>query len=44
MADLQDDLHPGTEAAGLDDLPASSAAEVFPPEPYAPVSDPATSP
>ncbi|MFG6298659.1 MULTISPECIES: dipeptidase [Streptomyces] len=44
MADLQDDLHPGTEAAGLDDLPASSAAEVFPPEPYAPVSDPGDEP
>ncbi|MFC7819484.1 MULTISPECIES: dipeptidase [unclassified Streptomyces] len=40
MADLQDDLHTSTEAAGLDDLPVSSAAEVVPPEPYAPVSDP----
>ncbi|KFG75165.1 dipeptidase [Streptomyces mutabilis] len=44
MADLQDDLHTGTEAAGLDDLPVSSVAEVFPPEPYAPVSDPGDEP
>lgn len=40
MADLQDDLHTGTEAGGLDDLPVPLAAEAFPPEPYAPVSDP----
>lgn len=40
MADLQDDLHSGTQAGGLDDLPVPPVAEVFPPEPYAPVSDP----
>ncbi|WP_395577103.1 dipeptidase [Streptomyces sp. BK79] len=40
MADLQDDLHTGTEAAGLADLPVPPAVEVVPPEPYAPVSDP----
>ncbi|MEV5550239.1 dipeptidase [Streptomyces sp. NPDC052309] len=40
MADLQDDLHTSTEAGELDDLPVPSRAEAFPPEPYAPVSDP----
>ncbi|MFE2051287.1 dipeptidase [Streptomyces sp. NPDC059459] len=40
MADLQDDLHTGTEAGALDDLPVPLPAAVFPPEPYAPVSDP----
>ncbi|WP_217144745.1 dipeptidase [Streptomyces sp. AC627_RSS907] len=38
MADLQDDLYTG--AGELDGLPVPTAAEVFPPEPYAPVSDP----
>ncbi|MFV0135619.1 dipeptidase [Streptomyces sp. HMX87] len=40
MADLQDDLHPPAEAGELDDLPVPLPAEAFPPEPYAPVSDP----
>ncbi|MBZ6232109.1 dipeptidase [Streptomyces olivaceus] len=40
MADLQDDLHTGTEAGGLDELPVPLAAEAVAPEPYAPVSDP----
>ncbi|MFJ8190728.1 dipeptidase [Streptomyces sp. NPDC096094] len=40
MADLQDDLHTSTEAGGLVDLSVPPAAEAFPPEPYAPVSDP----
>ncbi|MER7051574.1 MULTISPECIES: dipeptidase [unclassified Streptomyces] len=40
MADLQDDLHTSTGAGGLDDLAVPPAAEAFPPEPYAPVSDP----
>ncbi|WP_225638373.1 dipeptidase [Streptomyces solaniscabiei] len=40
MADLQDDLHTGTEAGELDDLPVPLPDDAFPPEPYAPVSDP----
>ncbi|GGU17842.1 dipeptidase [Streptomyces daghestanicus] len=44
MADLQDDLHPSTEAGELDDLPASFPAEVLAPEPYTPVSDPDDTP
>ncbi|GHB60994.1 dipeptidase [Streptomyces viridiviolaceus] len=39
MADLQDDLHTSAEAGELDDLSVRLPAEVFPPEPYAPVSD-----
>ncbi|MFH8975913.1 dipeptidase [Streptomyces sp. NPDC017890] len=40
MADLQDDLHTRTDAGGLDDLPVPPAAEAYPPEAYALVSDP----
>ncbi|MFJ9199685.1 dipeptidase [Streptomyces flaveolus] len=40
MADLQDDLHTGTEAGELDDLPVPLPDDSFPPEPYAPVSGP----
>ncbi|MFG3550446.1 dipeptidase [Streptomyces sp. NPDC047725] len=40
MADLQDDLHTSTGAGEFGDLPVPPPAEVFPPEPYAPVSDP----
>ncbi|WP_077798446.1 dipeptidase [Streptomyces sp. JHA26] len=40
MADLQDDLHTGTEAGELDDLPVPLPDEILPPQPYAPVSDP----
>ncbi|MFJ5276855.1 dipeptidase [Streptomyces parvulus] len=40
MADLQDDLHTGTEAGGLGDLSEPLTAQAYPPEPYAPVSDP----
>ncbi|MFD8198965.1 membrane dipeptidase, partial [Streptomyces sp. NPDC059701] len=40
MADLQDDLHTGAEAGELDDLSVPLPDEAFPPEPYAPVSDP----
>ncbi|MFJ8542911.1 dipeptidase [Streptomyces sp. NPDC093586] len=44
MADLQDDLHTGTEAGELDDLPVPLPDEVFPPEPCVPVSDPGDEP
>ncbi|MYR47087.1 dipeptidase [Streptomyces sp. SID5910] len=44
MADLQDDLHTGAEAGELDDLPVPLPDEAFPPEPYAPVSDPGDEP
>ncbi|MEG3627115.1 dipeptidase [Streptomyces poriticola] len=43
MADLQDDLHPGTtEAGGFDDLATAlpQAEAAFPQESFAPVSDP----
>ncbi|MCZ9338290.1 dipeptidase, partial [Streptomyces sp. TRM76130] len=42
--DLQDDLHPSTEAGELDDLPATLSARVLPPEPCPPVSDPDDAP
>ncbi|CAM5691721.1 Dipeptidase OS=Streptomyces fumanus OX=67302 GN=GCM10018772_33200 PE=4 SV=1 [Streptomyces fumanus] len=44
MADLQDDLHARTEAGELDDLPVPFPADVLPPEPYTPVSDPDDAP
>ncbi|MFK0116288.1 dipeptidase [Streptomyces sp. NPDC090994] len=44
MADLQDDLHPSTEAGELDDLPTPSPTRVPAPEPCPPAPDPDAAP
>ncbi|MET9257781.1 dipeptidase [Streptomyces sp. NPDC003717] len=44
MADLQDDLHPSTEAGALEDLPEPLPGGAPPAEPYAAVSDPGDEP